>query len=191
MGKLPGKVAKVAKLRAFSGCTLVRTISANPLGVKSKKVVHSSVCGPTKLGVVFLPSRLALLESNPEKKGFFLRKRSSPAMPNALAKAVLVSEGTGDLQVRIAFPTAIPPGDPPSVGDPIWSRDWPKEVYEGLDRFGTTFGERGGRVLRLPSAGAAIASCRIADVPCGCRACARSKNMERSGAIHIFNILQF
>jgi hypothetical protein len=96
------------------------------------------------MGVVFLPSRLALLESNPEKKGFFLRKRSSPAMPNApLAKAVLVSEGTGDLQVRIAFPTAIPPGDPPSVGDPIWSRDWPKEVYEGLDRFGTTFGERG------------------------------------------------
>ena len=47
-----------------------------------------------------------------------------------------------------------------------------------------------GRVLRLQSAGAAIASW-IADVPCGCRACARSKNMERSGAIHIFNILQF
>ena len=97
-----------------------------------------------EMGVVFLPSRLVLLESNPEKKGFFLRKRSSPAMPTA-SKAVLVSEGTcGDLQVvRIAFPTAIPPGDPPSVGDPIWSRDWPKEVYKGLDRFGTTFGERG------------------------------------------------
>lgn len=96
-----------------------------------------------EMGVVFLPSRLALLESNPEKKGFFLRKRSSP-MPNA-TKAVLVNEGTdsGDLAVRIAFPTAIPPGDPPNVGDPIWSRDWPKEVYEGLDRFGTTFGERG------------------------------------------------
>lgn len=65
-----------------------------------------------------------------------------------MPKAVLSSEadtkeGNFIQKVQIAFPTAIPPGDPPSQGDPIWARDWPKEVYEGLDRFGTKFGERG------------------------------------------------
>ena len=94
-----------------------------------------------EMGVVFLPSRLVMLESDPEKKGFFQRLRSVPSP----VKAVLVN--SEDLShcdgVRIAFPTAIPPGDPPSVKDPIWSRDWPKDAYEGLDRFGTKFGERG------------------------------------------------
>ena len=101
-----------------------------------------------EMGVLFLPSRLALLEADRDKKGFFLRMRhiSTTTTPAVLVNSVANSDlyPSGRVRcVRIAFPTAIPPGDPPASGDPIWSRDWPREVYDGLDRFGTCFGERG------------------------------------------------
>lgn len=104
-----------------------------------------------EMGVLFFPSRLALLEADRDKKGFFLRMRHiSTNLPAVLVNSVVNSDNLSDPSglpgvrcVRTAFPTAIPPGDPPTSGDPIWSRDWPREVYDGLDRFGTCFGERG------------------------------------------------
>ena len=110
---------------------------------------HTQLCIRSyEMGVLFFPERLASLEPD-SKQGYFLQKRRDFS---GHPKAVLVSSDSecggpcGDpsmLRVRIPFPTAVPPAAAPSPADPIWSRDWPTEVYQGLDRFGTRFGERG------------------------------------------------
>ena len=99
-----------------------------------------------ELGVLFFPRRVASLERDMQKQGFFWKQGERDVGEAVFISREASSSALASMRVTavpIAFPTAVPPADPPTSDDPIWSRDWPDEVYAGLDRFGTKFRERG------------------------------------------------
>ena len=96
-----------------------------------------------EMGVLFFPRRVASLERDMGKQGFFWKQSERDVREAVFISREASSSAASMRTVPIAFPTAVPPADPPTADDPIWSRDWPEEVYAGLDRFGTKFRERG------------------------------------------------
>ena len=100
-----------------------------------------------EMGVIYFPSRLANLQRDSSRGGFFLQ---SVQQESTKYFAVFVSASDRKLATSpllralpMLFPIAVPPANAPPAEDPIWSRDLSKEVYAGFDRFGTRFGERG------------------------------------------------